>query len=73
MIKQNELREKSTKELNERIKDLDYEQSKTEVYMKGLGAMPKRKDKTSLKRDLRRLRSKILTILNERKREENEN
>lgn len=76
MIKPNELRKKSDKELESMLKDIEYNLilassewsrnliSKKETGMKGIA---KQGEKTSMFRDLRRLKAKILTILNERR------
>ena len=79
-MKANDLRKFDNKKLNKMLKDLDFELMKAsskwgneKIKNKELGIKPQAKKgtRTSLMKNLRRTKAKILTILNERKENEN--
>jgi len=77
MIKTKDLREKSTKKLNQMLKDLQFEQikascvwgrEKTAARKSGVSTKgtAKKGSKTSLSRDIKKVIAKIKTIIKER-------
>jgi ribosomal protein L29 len=74
-MKNEELRKKSNEELKQLLKDIDYDSviassqwsvNLKEKYKLKLKGTANKGEKTSLLKDLRRLKARVLTILNER-------
>ena len=74
MLKAKEIRKMKLEDINKLIKDIEYEQIKAssiwarnqvETKKVGLKGIGKKGDKTSLQKDLRRTKARLLTIKHE--------